>query len=341
MRISLRKNNKRSEILATLINIHLKSGKPVNSMSLYKSLHKISSQSSIRHHLQELVRDGFLLSVNGDTGKIPTDFALQNFANTFTCSTTKNYNENYTTTNQKYESIKKKILDTINEYTSRFNVTIIYQINGIDIQDIKHIFINNLGGKHYIATLVSHIDGLCKSVYGNISKHLTTKEWDLVGKLLSSEATNTQSKIIEASKEVLQNIMSNLQNEKDISTLYSGLQNILSKSNNKKTSEQIGQFMDKLHKIIYVAYNITWPSDFLVMIGKYFNFENQKFDDLSIIFSKTSKLLINCKIAILDLKQSDYKLNFSICNELTSKIEKILHKFKLRITSSISNLRLT
>ncbi len=82
MRVSS-KTRREQEILIGLIDLYLKSGKPIGSQTLQEAGFKSLSSATIRNYFGKLEGEGFLKQPHTSGGRVPTDKALRLYANLF------------------------------------------------------------------------------------------------------------------------------------------------------------------------------------------------------------------------------------------------------------------
>lgn len=87
-RSGTRLEDRKSEILATIVKDHIATGQPVGSFTLARQSRENLSSATIRNICAELEDDGFLTHPHTSAGRLPTDKGYRFYVDNVLCSTT-------------------------------------------------------------------------------------------------------------------------------------------------------------------------------------------------------------------------------------------------------------
>ncbi|PNR94649.1 heat-inducible transcriptional repressor HrcA [Petrotoga sp. 9PWA.NaAc.5.4] len=328
-------HNRQREILKTIVELYIKTGKPISSEDVLKNSNIKASSATIRNDMQKLQRLGYIYQQHSSGGRIPRDPALKIYFEMI--KSTYNLTDTHIDIPKKYKFYD---LNLMFQNLSEMLSNVLDGLVILEYPDSKYVFITRvvvspLTETHSVITILTNL-GLTISrtveIYGlppskELEKFLNN---GLVGKSFSSLfyiLTASKSEVEDLRITNFLEIIENITHEfKRTRYLVNGLEKIISKT---KTD------LDAIETLASIIENDTIKEEFF----KSLDFDN----DISLFFgndfnSKTLKnLAFLCttyrlnsnplgKILFITQKYCDYEKIYLLLKEYISRLSEIISK---------------
>lgn len=316
------KSRKKQKIFTTLMRIYFTTNQPVCSSEIFKALHKNISQSSIRHHLQELVNEGMLLSTSEYHGKFPTDTAIQEYAQQSLLSIAHDKKLDPT----KHGNLKERIEKIVKETSSKYQMTVIYSMPQISLQSknaISSINLIDLSDRRYLAVITSS-NTTYSLVEGEILPSWNKTAWNHAKAYgYNKQSTNSCSdNTLSIWKEIILEIS---KNESEVQHVeIEGISYMFPLMKNMSVAKDILQLADSKQNVLQHL-SMHYTNGEHILVGKFFATRYHVFENLAILFKVFKNFEnIDFTIGCIGNKTMDFNKALEICNIISSKIKHVI-----------------
>ena len=214
-------DDRKRDILLTIIKIYLETGEPVGSRTISKKLDTALSSATIRNEMSDLEEMGYIVKPHTSAGRIPSDKGYRLYVNNLIKekdNEIKTLKTEMTARVDKLEDMLKVVVKTIAANT---NYAAMIAGPTVNTNKIKYVQLSNLENNKVLVVLVAE-GNVVKTSIVELDKIIDAKE--LLDMSMNLNNILSGERVVDINSETIKKKVSNLKsNKKDIESILKAI----------------------------------------------------------------------------------------------------------------------
>lgn len=148
-------DERKKEILLTIIKLYLDTGEPVGSRTISKKIGNVLSSATIRNEMSDLEELGFIIKPHTSAGRIPSDKGYRLYVNNLIKEKENEIKNLKTEMNARVDKLEDMLKTFVKTLAANTNYAAMIAGPSVNNSKIKYIQLSNLGDKKVLIVVVA------------------------------------------------------------------------------------------------------------------------------------------------------------------------------------------